>query len=114
MVLVILHFLPHGVRALVVRRSTRTARVREDVTSSTYQRTTMQHLPDNVISSRRGIMCTHPEPAYVNCQIRHPLGKSEAAQRQCVIIPLYPSMTDAKIDSVASALRAACKHFAAA
>jgi dTDP-4-amino-4,6-dideoxygalactose transaminase len=71
------------------------------------QKRVMQSLLDRNIASRRGIMCIHREPSYA----RDPwvcgaggLGESEAAQSQCILLPLYPAMSDAEQLLVADAL----------
>ncbi len=74
------------------------------------QRDVMQEMLDAGVSSRRGIMCSHREDAYSGESHRHDLTQSERAQDGCVILPLYPAMTDADIESVASALRNACER----
>jgi dTDP-4-amino-4,6-dideoxygalactose transaminase len=68
---------------------------------------------DGGVSTRRGIMCSHREPAYADCSVRHPLRHSEEAQDRCVILPLYGAMTAADITTVISTLRAACVRAAA-
>lgn len=78
------------------------------------QKATMQHLLDAGVSSRRGIMCTHLEAAYADCKRPHSLTHSEAAQQECLILPLYPAMSDQDIATVTNALRAACRVSAAA
>ncbi len=72
------------------------------------QRTVMQRLLDQGIATRRGIMCSHREPAYGASAPRHPLPHSEAAQDRCIILPLYPQMTAEEQARVAVALREAC------
>ncbi|WP_232540327.1 DegT/DnrJ/EryC1/StrS family aminotransferase [Azohydromonas aeria] len=72
------------------------------------QRQVMQALLDAGIGSRRGIMCTHREPAYAAMPPRHPLPHSEAAQDECILLPLFPQMTPAQQQQVADALRQAC------
>ena len=42
--------------------------------------------------------------------LRHPLPHSEAAQDRCILLPLYPQMTDQDQETVVAALRAACAH----
>jgi perosamine synthetase len=71
------------------------------------QKRVMQSLLDRGIATRRGIMCIHREPAYA----REPwvsgaggLNESEAAQSQCILLPLYPAMLDAEQLSVSEAL----------
>ena len=73
------------------------------------QRTVMQRLLDEGIATRRGIMCSHREPAYSASAPRHPLPHSEAAQDRCIILPLYLQMADAEQERVAAALREACR-----
>jgi dTDP-4-amino-4,6-dideoxygalactose transaminase len=72
------------------------------------QRQVMQTMLDSGVSTRRGIMCTHREPAYQGLVPRHPLAHSEAAQVQCILLPLHPRMTEAEQDRVAEMLRSAC------
>jgi perosamine synthetase len=73
------------------------------------QRQVMQAMLDREISTRRGIMCAHREKVYSGMQ-RHPLRQSESAQDRCIILPLYPQMTDADQDLVIDALTEACGH----
>lgn len=85
------------------------------------QRTVMQALLDRGISSRRGVMCSHREPAYPagtwacapgGCACGPggctKLAESERAQDTGVILPLYEQMTDADQQAVIAALREAC------
>jgi len=72
------------------------------------QRAVMQTALDQGISTRRGIMCCHREPVYSGAPLRCPLPHSEAANDQCIILPLYPQMTAAEQESVAEALKQAC------
>jgi dTDP-4-amino-4,6-dideoxygalactose transaminase len=74
------------------------------------QRAVMQHLLDAGVASRRGIMCTHREPAYADLPCRFPLPHSEAAQERCIILPLYIQMTAEEQELVALALDAACPN----
>jgi dTDP-4-amino-4,6-dideoxygalactose transaminase len=71
------------------------------------QRSVMQAMLDATISTRRGIMCSHREPAYRDRALRHDLTHSEQAQDQCVLLPLYPQMTAEEQERVAVALRKA-------
>ena len=73
------------------------------------QREVMQTLLDEGISTRRGIMCSHREPAYADLTPRHRLAQSEAAQDQCILLPLYPEMTEGQLMQVADALQRACQ-----
>ncbi len=72
------------------------------------QRRVMQTMLDSGISTRRGIMCSHREDAYVDLPPRQPLPRSERAQDECVLLPLYPGMTAEEQQRVVSALREAC------
>ena len=67
----------------------------------------MQRLLDRGISTRRGIMNAHQEPAYcemVSCR----LPRSEWARDSIILLPLYSSMTEAEqsrvIDEIAAAV----------
>lgn len=92
------------------------------------QRDVMQAMLDSGVSTRRGIMCSHREPAYASqpwsCG---PSGKcdcpggrctrlrnSEAAQEECIILPLYHQMTAAEQDRVVHALAASVSRASAA
>jgi dTDP-4-amino-4,6-dideoxygalactose transaminase len=72
------------------------------------QRGVMQEMLDKGVSTRRGIMCSHREPAYAGHTLRQPLPRSEEAQDRAVILPLYPQMTDEDIIFVSHCLREAC------
>ena len=63
---------------------------------------------DEGISTRRGVMCSHREPAYADAIQHHSLQQSELAQDRCVLLPLFPGMTAAEQLHVAQALRRAC------
>ncbi len=71
------------------------------------QRTVMQRMRDAGVATRRGIMCSHREPPYAHGG-HAPLGRSEAAQDRCIILPLYPQMTADEQAQSARALRDAC------
>ena len=70
------------------------------------QRGVMQRLLDDGISTRRGIMCIHREPAYANPPesdgVRFPLPLSEEAQDRGVILPIFAGMTADQARWVAS------------
>ncbi|MBA1343868.1 DegT/DnrJ/EryC1/StrS aminotransferase family protein [Rhizobium sp. WYCCWR 11146] len=72
------------------------------------QRTVMQALLDQGISTRRGVMNIHLEGAYSD-QSSHraatSLKRGVAAQRQTIVLPLYAQMTDLDIVRVVEALR---------
>jgi dTDP-4-amino-4,6-dideoxygalactose transaminase len=72
------------------------------------QLTVMQAMLDAGVSTRRGIMCAHREPAYAAISPRFDLTHSERAQDQCILLPLYPQMTEDEQRYVARALVAAC------
>lgn len=72
------------------------------------QRAVMQALLDAGVSTRRGIMCIHREAAYAGLPLRYPLPHSESAQDRCILLPLFPQMTEAEQDRVVDALEAAC------
>jgi len=68
----------------------------------------MQHLLDMGISTRRGIMNAHREPAYAgpgSARIGTALSSSEYAQDHGLMLPLSAQMTEADVACVADALR---------
>ncbi len=77
------------------------------------QQTVMQRMLDAGVATRRGIMCSHREPAYASSRDREALPHSEAAQDRCVILPLYPHMTAGEQQQVVAAFRDACAASAA-
>lgn len=64
----------------------------------------MQAMLDDKVSTRRGIMCTHLEPAYRDAVPRFSLAHSEAARDRTVLLPLFAQMTSDEQASVAGAL----------
>jgi perosamine synthetase len=87
------------------------------------QRRIMQAMLESGVSTRRGVMCAHREPAYEyepwSCGLE--LGRcgcsptkcarlleSEWAQDHTILLPLFSQMTDAEQEQVSSALRTAC------
>ncbi|MBZ5647075.1 MAG: DegT/DnrJ/EryC1/StrS family aminotransferase [Acidobacteriia bacterium] len=70
------------------------------------QATVMDAMQKAGISTRRGVMCAHREPAYAHEPWRAggPLRKSEEAQDQCLILPLYPQMSEGDPERVVKAL----------
>ncbi|HYL78868.1 MAG TPA: DegT/DnrJ/EryC1/StrS family aminotransferase [Bryobacteraceae bacterium] len=75
-----------------------------------HQREVMQRMLDEGVATRRGVMCAHREPAYPEGTWRCGPGglrASEQAQDHCVILPLYPQMTDAEQETVVETLRRA-------
>jgi dTDP-4-amino-4,6-dideoxygalactose transaminase len=70
------------------------------------QREVMQALLDRGIATRRGIMCAHREPAYPAGTWRSAgLSESERAQDHSILLPLFPTMSEAEQDLVVAALR---------
>jgi perosamine synthetase len=66
----------------------------------------MQSLLAGGISTRRGVMCAHLEPAYADRANARwtALPESERAQQRSIILPLYHSLTEAQQDRVVEAL----------
>lgn len=71
------------------------------------QRAVMQKMLDGSVSTRRGIMCSHREDPYRSGQDPARLRRSEEAQDQCVILPLYIQMSRADLEAVTDGLKAA-------
>jgi dTDP-4-amino-4,6-dideoxygalactose transaminase len=71
------------------------------------QRLVMQRMLDLGVATRRGVMCAHLEPAYAGHSPGLRLPHSEQARDQCLMLPLFPQMTDTVQDEVIAALRAA-------
>ncbi|MBK8175967.1 MAG: DegT/DnrJ/EryC1/StrS family aminotransferase [Rhodospirillales bacterium] len=71
----------------------------------------MQAMLDDGIATRRGIMCTHLEEAYAGQRPTFPLPQSERARDGCILLPLYPEMTDGDQDRVVDALITATRRF---
>lgn len=68
----------------------------------------MQKMLDAGVSTRRGVMCSHLEPAHAAAGRGAPLPNSEAAQARCLLLPLFAQMTSAQLTQVFDALREAC------
>jgi dTDP-4-amino-4,6-dideoxygalactose transaminase len=63
----------------------------------------MQHLLDQGIASRRGIMAAHLEPACAG--LRGPqLPVTERLTRRSLVLPLFHGMEDGQLERVARAL----------
>lgn len=73
------------------------------------QRSVMQRMLDRGVATRRGIMCIHLEQAYSGHPPRFSLAESERAQRQCILLPLFPEMTFEMQRQVVDALREATR-----
>lgn len=74
------------------------------------QKRVMQYLLDRGIATRRGIMCSHLEPAWSEREWiagAGGLSESEQAQRQCILLPLYPGLTESEQEQVAFTLQEA-------
>jgi dTDP-4-amino-4,6-dideoxygalactose transaminase len=73
------------------------------------QKQVMQALLDDGIATRRGIMCSHREPAYAKDSWRAlgPLSESERAQDHCILLPLYHQLTFEEQELIAFRLRTA-------
>jgi len=77
------------------------------------QRSVMQHMLDNGIATRRGVMCAHREPAYGpddwrgGANMVRRLIESERAQDTTILLPLFHQMTEADQDRVVATLREA-------
>jgi perosamine synthetase len=64
----------------------------------------MQSMLDAGIATRRGIMCAHMEDAYAGLLPTVPLPESERARDGCVLLPLYPQMSEDEQAQVVAAL----------
>jgi dTDP-4-amino-4,6-dideoxygalactose transaminase len=73
--------------------------------SRLHQKAVMQHLLDQGIATRRGIMCSHREPPYADTERRHDLRQSELAQDHSILLPIYAQMTEDDQVRVADALK---------
>ena len=73
------------------------------------QRDVMQRMLDEGVSTRRGVMNVHREPAYPagSWRAAGPLTRGEQAQDTVIVLPLYHQMTDDDQQRVVSALRRA-------
>jgi perosamine synthetase len=63
----------------------------------------MEHLYSRGISTRRGVMASHLEPALQ--RFRLPLPKTEAAASQCLQLPIFPGLRENETDMVLSAMQ---------
>jgi perosamine synthetase len=73
------------------------------------QRSVMQRMLDEGISTRRGVMNAHREPAYPagSWRAAGALARGEQAQDTVIVLPLYHQMTEDDQSRVVSALRRA-------
>ena len=77
--------------------------------SAGLQRFIMQELLDQGVSTRRGVMCAHREPAYSDYQETWAIGagglaESERAQDECILLPLYHALTTSQQKRIAELL----------
>lgn len=71
-------------------------------------RATMQKMLDAGVSTRRGIMCSHREPAYAHeACVWSELPESEAAQDHALLLPLFHQLTEDDQNAVVATLREA-------
>ncbi|UPJ60701.1 DegT/DnrJ/EryC1/StrS family aminotransferase [Bradyrhizobium sp. 192] len=70
------------------------------------QRAVMQSLLDQMIATRRGIMCSHREPPYAKTAQRHNLRHSELSQDRSILLPIYAQMSEAEQLRVVECLKA--------
>jgi len=73
------------------------------------QRELMQAMLDEGVVTRRGIMCAHREPPYLNGQ-RTSLPQSEQAQDRSILLPIYSGMTDEEQDKVIETLKSCIRR----
>jgi len=74
------------------------------------QRRVMQYMLDRGISTRRGIMCSHLEPTWTGHAWIAGAGGldiSETAQRECILLPLFPGLTEVEQQQVVITLKEA-------
>jgi len=72
------------------------------------QRQVMQSMLDRGIATRRGVMCSHREPAYAEGGCGYGPGglrQSEESQERNILLPLFHQLTEAQQDRVVEALR---------
>lgn len=73
------------------------------------QKHVMQAMLDQKIATRRGIMCSHREPAYHKEPWRTAgsLVESERAQEECILLPLFHQLSQSDQELIAAHLRGA-------
>lgn len=76
--------------------------------AGTDQRNVMQAMLDKGISTRRGIMCSHREPAYQGLLLRSALTASQTAQDETILLPLYPGLSEQDLKAVVDAVHDLC------
>ena len=73
----------------------------------TDQKAVMSDMLERGVATRRGVMCIHREPAYAGMSNPFPLKASEAAQDECILLPMFAQMTADEQETVVSSLKAA-------
>lgn len=73
------------------------------------QKEVMQSMLDAQVSTRRGVMCIHREPAYEAFVESSQLQRSEQIQDHCILLPLFPGMAIEEQQQVVGALSRACQ-----
>jgi len=73
------------------------------------QASVMQNMLDAGVATRRGVMCAHLEAAYADRCAPCALPQSIRARDECLLLPLFPTMTEDDQEQVVSALRAAIR-----
>ena len=64
----------------------------------------MQQLLDRGISTRRGIMLAHCEPAYAHHGPLRPLHVSETVSARSILLPLFPGLSELECDDIIATL----------
>jgi perosamine synthetase len=81
------------------------------IASSSDQRSIMQSMLEAGVATRRGIMCTHREPAYASLPLRFELPVSEDTQDRTILIPLFAQITAEEQHCVGTALGNATSRY---
>jgi len=84
--------------------------IRLDGASAEERDAFMQHLLEDGIATRRGVMSIHREPCYVERFACQSFPQSERASDECVCLPLYTQMADADIERVCASVRRHAPH----
>ena len=72
------------------------------------QKEVLQRLLELGVGAKQAVMNAHSEPAYAETSWRAApsgLGHSEAARNRCILLPLYPTLTEAEVDTVLGAVK---------
>ena len=73
------------------------------------QTAVMQSMLDAGVATRRGVMCSHREPAYRDQARLMALPRSESAQDTCIVLPMFPQLERGELEIIAAALKRACE-----